>query len=88
MSEDIENGGSHMEININKKVPKEIVERTIENVEVYNLSLGDAFEEAVRKLAKKGTNLWKAWYYSDFREYLPEIYQTEYLDFSKYPLKY
>jgi hypothetical protein len=77
-----------MEINFNKNVPKEIEKRTIENIEVYKLSLGDAFEEAVRELAKKGTKLWKAWYYSDFREYLPEIYRKEYLDFSKYPLKY
>ena len=77
-----------MEINFNKKIPKKIKERTIENVEVYHLSLGDAFEEAVRELANKGTELWKAWYYSDFRKYLPQIYESEYLDFSKYPLKY
>ena len=52
-----------MEINYTKTVPKAIQERTIENIEVYHLSLTDAFEEAVKELAKKGTELWKAWYY-------------------------
>jgi hypothetical protein len=78
----------NMEINYNKRVPKAIKERTIENIEVYHLSLGDSFEEAVRELAKKGTELWNAWYYSDYRKFLPQIYHEEYLDFNKYPLKY
>ena len=47
-----------MEINYTKTVPKAIQERTIENIEVYHLSLTDAFEEAVKELAKKGTELW------------------------------
>lgn len=59
-----------------------------ENMEVYNLSLTDAFQEATRSLAKKGTELWKAWYYDDFRAYVPCIYDPKYLDLSKYPLKY
>ena len=57
-----------------KYVPKNILERTKENMEVYNLSLTDAFQEATRSLAKKGTELWKAWYYDDFRAYVPCIY--------------
>ena len=71
-----------------KSVPKNILERTKENMEVYNLSLTDAFQEATRTLAKKGTELWKAWYYDDFRAYVPCIYDRKYLDFNKYPLKY
>lgn len=71
-----------------KRVPKAIKERTEENYYTYNMCLSDAFEEAVRTLAKKGTKLWKAWYYSDFREYIPSVYREEYLDFNKYPLAY
>ena len=71
-----------------KRIPKAIKERTEENIDVYGMCLSDAFEEAVRTLAKQGTRLWKAWYYSDFREYIPCAYQSEYLDFKKYPLKY
>lgn len=71
-----------------KRVPRAIVERIEENYYTYNMSLLDAFEEAVKELAKKGTKLWKAWYYGDFREYLPSEYNEEYLDFEKYPLKY
>ena len=70
------------------RVPKSIKERTKENMEVYNMCLSDSFEEAVRELAKDGTELWKAWYYSDFRKFIPSVYNPEYLDFSKYPLKY
>lgn len=71
-----------------KRVPKAIKARTEENMQVYNMSLADAFEEAVRTLAKNGTKLWKAWYYDDFREYIPSEYREEYLDFKKYPLEY
>lgn len=77
-----------MEIKYTKRVPKKIQNRTIENIEVYNLGLGDAFEEAVRTFATKDTELWKAWYYGDFRAFLPQIYEEKYLDFKTYPLKY
>lgn len=77
-----------MEIKYKKHVPKPIKERTIENIEVYHLSITDAFEEAVRELAKKGTELYKAWYHNDFRAFLPQIYEEKYLNFEKYPLKY
>lgn len=70
------------------RVSKKIRERTKENIEVYNMLFSDAFEEAVRTFAKKGTELWKAWYYSDFRKYIPFMYEEKYLDFKKYPLKY
>lgn len=70
------------------RVSKKIRERTKENMDVYNMMLSEAFEEAVRTFAKKGTELWKAWYYSDFRKYIPSMYEEKYLDFKKYPLKY
>lgn len=71
-----------------KRVSKQVRERTKENMNVYFLGLADAFDEAARTYAKKGTELWKAWYYSDFRKYIPSAYIEEYLDFNKYPLKY
>ncbi len=70
------------------RVNRKIRERTRENMEEYCMSLSDAFEEAVRTFAKRGTELWKAWYYSDFRKFIPSAYRKEYLDFKKYPLKY
>lgn len=69
-------------------VPKRIRERTQENMEVYNMGLSDSFEEAVKTYAKEGTELWKAWYYSDFRKFIPSAYCEEYLDFVIYPLAY
>ena len=48
----------------------------------------DSFKEAAKELAKERTELYKAWYYDDFRKFIPSAYNTEYLDFSKYPLKY
>lgn len=77
-----------MEHYIVKKVPKEIIKRAEENYYQYNMSVLDSFEEAVRNFAKKGTELWKAWYWDDFRAFIPSEYREEYLDFEKYPLKY
>lgn len=77
-----------MEIKFAKRVPKSVARRTAENMEVYNMGLADAFEEAARTLAKPGTELHRAWYYSDFRAYIPEAYEPKYLDFEKYPLAY
>jgi len=57
-------------------------------MEKYNMCLSDSFEEAVKNLAEKGTELWKAWYYSDFRKFIPSAYEPKYLDLKKYPLKY
>lgn len=73
---------------ITGKVPKQVKERTQENMEVYNMSLLDAFEEASRRFAKHDSNLWRAWYSMDFRKYIPSVYKLEYLDFEKYPLEY
>lgn len=74
--------------NSTDKIPLNIKARTIENMEVYHMVLLDAFEEAVKTLAEKGTDLYNAWYYGDFRKYIPEVYDEKYLDFEKYPLKY
>lgn len=65
--------------------------RTMYEIRVnYNLCLSDAFEEAVKNYPKlkKGSELWKAWYYCDFRKYIPSAYIPESLDFRKYPLRY
>ena len=70
------------------RVSKKVKERTKENIEKYNMCLFDSFKEAARELSKKGTELWKAWYYDDFRKFIPSVYNPEYLDFEKYPLKY
>ena len=43
-----------------KDIPKNILERTKENMEVYHIDLRDAFQEAVREFAQEGTELWKA----------------------------
>lgn len=72
---------------LKKRIPKEVLDRTKENMETYGMSLLDSFEEAARELASKGTELYKAWYFSDFRAFLPCIYSEEYLDFERYPLK-
>lgn len=73
---------------LKKPVPARIKKRTLENVNDYSMSLGDAFEEAARTYAGKTTELYKAWYNNDFRAFLPSIYRPEYLDFDKYPLAY
>lgn len=71
-----------------RPVPEEILMRTKENMEIYHMDLYDSFKEAVKELAEKGTELWKAWYYDDFRTYIPGVYEKKYLDLNKYPLKY
>ena len=71
-----------------KKVPKKVRTRTKENMEKYEMILSDAFEEAAKTYAKPGTELWKAWYFSDYRKYIPSAYDPKYLDLEKYPLKY
>lgn len=70
-------------------VPAEIRQKTRFNMEVYSMSLHDAFNDAVRESdCSKMSELYKAWEKDDFRKYIPSAYITEYLDFDKYPLKY
>ena len=73
-----------------RRVPKWIRERTRDNMDNYNMVLSDSFSEAVRNYPKlrKDSELWKAWYYDDFRKFIPSVYQEKYLDLKAYPLKY
>lgn len=71
-----------------RRIPHEVNLRAEENYVVYRMSKLGSFKEAAKTLAKRGSHLWKAWYYDDFREYIPEEYQKEALDFEKYPLPY
>ena len=70
------------------RVSKKIRNRTRENMEKYYMCLADAFDNAAREYAKKGSELYKAWKAGDFRRFIPSAYNPEYLDFSNYPLKY
>lgn len=73
-----------------RRVPRWIVDRTRDNVERFHMGLYDSFAEAVRNYPKlkKGSELWKAWYFDDFRLYIPSEIIPEHLDFAKYPLRY
>ena len=78
----------YFEALIVRRVPKWIRERTRENMNVYCMSLSDSFSEAVRNYPKlkKGSELWKAWYYDDFRLYIPSAYLPGAFDFEARPL--
>lgn len=69
------------------KVSKRIRKRTQENMEVYFMGLYDSFNEAVKTYGQS-KELKAAFYYDDYRKFIPSAYCPEYLDFSKYPLKY
>lgn len=71
-----------------KRVNKKVRERTRENMDVYYMGLYDAFKEAAFIYAKAGTELYKAWYYDDFRKFIPSAYVPESLNLGKCPLKY
>lgn len=62
-----------------KKVPKRIIIRTRSNMNKYCMDFHDAFQEAVRTYAKPDTDLWRAFYFNDFREYIPTVYFPDYL---------
>lgn len=69
---------------IAKRVPKWIVNRTRENMENYNMDLYDAFDEAVRNYPRKlSKKLWAAWYFSNYREYIPSAYFPNYIEFKR-----
>ena len=72
------------------KVPKIVIEMTRRGMEEYCLSLIDAFREAVREYPRLNHNseLYKAWYYDDYRRFIPSAYYPETLDFNRYPLQY
>lgn len=71
-----------------KRVPRAVVEATASNMENFNMSLYDAFDLAVRENVHKPTELFWAWYYSDFRKFIPSAYRKEYLNFKEFPLRY
>ena len=68
-------------------VPQRVRNRTRVNMNKYNMSLYDAFKEAVRVYGRS-KNLRNAFCTDDYRMYIPSAYLTEYLDLNKYPLKY
>ena len=70
------------------KVPKRIQDATLSYMSEYHMGLYDAFKDACCDFAPKGSELYNAWYYDDFRKFIPSAYLEEYLDFDKYPLKY
>ena len=72
-----------------KRVPKAVRERTKENMDVYSLGLYDAFNEAVRECAtSRSSELVKAWFYSDYRTFIPSAYDPKFLNFRLFPLRY
>lgn len=73
---------------IARRVPRRVVLETFYGIWYENQSLHDAFNYAACHYAKTGTELYKAWYNSDFRRFIPSAYCAQFLDFSKYPLKY
>lgn len=70
------------------RVPKAVRERTKENMDVHHMGLYDAFDEAVRYVSPRNAELRNAWYFSDYRKFIPEAYLPKYLDFKLFPLRY
>lgn len=77
-----------IDIRFSDRTPKKVIIRTIENENKFGMSLHDSFEEAARYYCKPNTELWAAWYYSDFRKFIPYAYKEEFLNFKKHPLRY
>jgi len=72
-----------------RKVPQKIINQICKDMEEYSLCFTDALNLAFREYqAGTESEIYKAWYYQDFRAFCPSIYNLEYLDFEKYPLKY
>lgn len=71
------------------KVPVKVRRVCKKYMDEYNMSLFDAFKEAVRDMKiPKDSELFKAWESYDFRRFIPSAYLPEYLDFNKHPLDY
>jgi hypothetical protein len=69
-------------------VPDEVKQITAENITRYHMELDEAFDNAARAAAKKGSELYKAWRSGDLRRFIPSEVFPEYLYFNKYPLAY
>lgn len=70
------------------RIPAKIKHLTLYYMDYYCVTLSDAFESAVKESVKKGCELWAAWYYVDFRKFIPSAYVPDSLDFKKHPLAY
>ena len=72
-----------------RRVPKWIINRTRVNMDKYCMGLYDAFKEAVTNYPQLSrSELYWPWFFDDYRLYIPSAYHPEYMDFTKYPLKY
>ena len=65
-------------------VPEEIKRRTRENEKKFCMGLADAFNESVchylgNHLMECGNDLHDAWYFQDFRNYIPQVYNDDVL---------
>lgn len=70
-------------------VPEEIKTGTKNNMESRQMSFYSAFKAAVDDYTpERESELFKAWYYNDFRRFIPAAYDHIFLDFNKFPLKY
>lgn len=69
-------------------IPYNLKRKTLNLMDRHCLGLSDAFEIVARENSVKGSKLWAAWYWCDFREFIPMAYRPQFLDFNKYPLSY
>jgi len=69
-------------------VPLSIQKKTMDYMQAWHMGLADAFKEACRNYAERGSELREAFDADDFRKFIPSAYCEEYLDFNKYPLGY
>ena len=80
------------EINIDRLIVRPVPARIKARCKWYMdkrfMGLYDAFREAVREYTKPSKDLHDAFMADDYRAYIPSAYLPEYLDFSKYPLRY
>lgn len=79
-----------MRKNIYGNVPGRIRRRTYYYMKKYYMSLADAFKAAVRgdTELRDNADLRNAFFFDDYRAFIPGEYLSKYLDFEKYPLAY
>ena len=66
---------SFLKENVHGDVPEEVLMETAEYLgSDGTISLHDAFSEACRDCAPKGSELYKDWYNGDLRKYIPSEY--------------
>ena len=74
------------ESKIVKPIPKQLLAMVRTRYEKYGMGLADSFHSAVRDYTRRSKELQKAFYYEDYRAFIPSEYLPEYLDFNKHPL--